>query len=341
MDDASDRMPDPPAVGVEADFRAVFRAAPTPLLLIANDAPRFTMAAVNDAHARAFGTQVRDLEGRGVFEVFPQPMTPTAAAFADAVRHSLETVLATRAPHEMEPRAYAIVVDNQPATRYWNAVNRPLFDAAGELTHIISSVRDLTAEVKERKASEARDLLMREVDHRARNALTVVQSVVRLTRASSLEAFKSIVLGRVESLARAQTSLAERKWEGADLRDVITAEFAAIVPEGAYSVGGPSVLLLPEHVQALSMAVHELATNARKYGGLSAPQGRVTVTWDLPGPNSLRLVWRESGGPPVTEPERRGFGSQMIEQLARQMGGRVAPNWRPEGLEVELHAQLA
>jgi two-component sensor histidine kinase len=324
-----------------ADFLAVFRSAPTPLLLIAADPPRFTMVCVNEAHARAFGTTGRELEGFGVFEVFPEDATPVSAAFAAAVRGSLEQVMATGADDEMEPRPYAILVNGQPETRYWNATNRPHFDASGRLTHIISAVRDITAEVRERRAAEARDLLMREVDHRARNALTVVQSVVRLTHGDSLESFKSTVLGRLDSLARAQTSLSERKWEGADLRAVLGAELEAIATDGRFELDGPAILLLPEHVQALSMAVHELATNARKYGGLSVQGGRVRVSWSLPEAFTLQLVWRETDGPPVREPERRGFGSQMIQQLVRQINGQLHTEWRPDGLMVTLQMALA
>ena len=192
----------------------------------------------------------------------------------------------------------------------------------------------------ERKSEEARTLLMHEVDHRARNALTVVQSFVRLTRAETLDDFRRIVDGRVEALARAQTSLAARRWEGASLGDVLEAELSAMSATGRYSLSGPRVVLGAEHVQAMSMAIHELATNAGKYGALSTGAGTLSVSWSRDEAGRLRLVWLEGGGPPITAPSRAGFGSRLIGQLARQLGGDIAYDWRPAGLRAEMNLDL-
>jgi two-component sensor histidine kinase len=181
---------------------------------------------------------------------------------------------------------------------------------------------------------------MREVDHRARNALTVVQAILRLTGGDSLAHFKQVALGRVEALARAQTSLARRRWEGARLADVVGAELAALAFAGHTRLDGPEILLPPEKVQAMSMILHELATNAAKYGALSAPSGLVTVEWRREGERGLVVAWRETGGPAPKPPSRSGFGSRMIRQLARQLGGGVRYDWRSEGLCVEIEAAL-
>jgi two-component sensor histidine kinase len=325
-----------------ADFQAVFDGSPRPQLLMAADPPRFTMVAVNLAHARAFSTTPEALVGYGVFEVFPRERSPEVEDFVQAIRTSLERVMATGAPDQMPVHAYAVASpDGSSEERYWGASNVPLRDGAGRITHILSAVQDVTGEILERRSEEARALLMREVDHRARNALTVVQSFLRLTDAADVEAFREVVAGRVEALARAQTSLARRKWEGAFLSEVITEELASLASPGAYRLSGPQVLLRADDVQAMSMAVHELATNASKYGALSSAGGGLQIGWSLDAAGNLSLVWCEEGGPRVTRPRTSGFGTRMIQQLVQQLGGDVRYEWRATGLVAELTAALA
>lgn len=343
MTDAADLLADPPAAAAplaDALYRRLFETTPSPMLVLAADAPRFTMVDVNPAHARAFQTTPDALIGHGLFEVFPPDPDPVTAAFIQAVQLSFDQLLATGQPTEMGVQPFSVIgADGRPEERYWGAVQTPIRDEGGKITHILSNVFDLTATVKERRGAEARALLMREVDHRARNALTVVQSVVRLTEAAGLAEFKDVVLGRVEVLGRAQTSLARRKWEGADLTEVVQAELTALAPEGRFSISGPPALLPAEQVQAMSMVLHELSTNAVKYGAWSAAEGRVDVAWTLHDA-ALTLSWRETGGPPVAEPTRTGFGSRLIRQLAAQLGGEVRFDWAPAGLAVEITAAL-
>jgi PAS domain S-box-containing protein len=325
-----------------ADFRSVFDVSPRPLLLIAADAPRYTMLAVNRAHAAAFGTTPEALEGHGVLEVFPADPAPDVAAFMEAIRTSLERAIASREPDQMPVRPYAVMQpDGTSEERYWSASNAPVLSPDGQPTHIVSAVQDVTGEVLERRSEEARNLLMREVDHRARNALTVVQSFVRLTTAPSLEEYRRVVEGRVEALARAQTSLAARRWEGGSLHEVIEAELSSLAEPDRYRVAGPQVLLPPEHVQAMSMTIHELATNASKYGALSTEGGTLDIAWSLASDEALLVTWSEDGGPKVSEPTRKGFGSRLIAQLAQQLGGEVEKHWRPQGLRAELRISLA
>ena len=319
----------------------MFDASPRPLLLIAADPPRYTMLAVNPAHAQAFGTTQAALTGRGVFDVFPADPEPSVAAFVAAIRASFDRVIATGKADQMAARPYAVrLPDGAQAERYVSATNTPILGPDGAVAQILSATQDVTGEVLERRGDEARRLLMREVDHRARNALTIVQSFVRLTTAETVEEFRRVVDGRVEALARAQTSLAARRWEGADLRAVIEAELGALAPTGLYRLEGPPVLLRAEQVQAMSMAIHELATNAGKYGALSNAGGALTVTWTRGRGGAVTLTWSETGGPPAGPPARAGFGSRLIASLARQLGGEIAYDWRPEGLEAELSFRL-
>lgn len=213
--------------------------------------------------------------------------------------------------------------------------NSVIRDSAGRIVGTLSSGDDVT----EQREAEARErLLVQEVDHRAKNLLAIVQSVVQLTRGDDIAAFKEAVTGRIQSLGRTHGLLAAGRWEGADLKQLVLDELAPYVrgDEARLTVGGPAFRLKPSAAQALALVTHELATNAAKYGALSAAEGKVSVDWNVNG-SELVLHWRERGGPPVTPPARRGFGSTVLaNSVERQLRGRVTLDWRPEGLVCEL-----
>ncbi len=206
----------------------------------------------------------------------------------------------------------------------------------GDASRLIGTTQDVTAR---REAQDRQELLSRELDHRAKNALTVVQAALRLTPRHDAAAFATAIEGRVMALSRAHSLLAAARWAGAELRSVIQGELAAfLTPSGpAATFEGPTLALSPAAVQALSMAFHELATNAAKYGALSVPAGRVAVDWAVAAEDGvpwLHLRWSETGGPETSgTPPHRGFGSTLIDAtVTRQLGGRLALEWRAEGL---------
>jgi len=233
--------------------------------------------------------------------------------------------------------------------------------ARGELVRDPSTgralqMRGVALDVTERRETEERQtLLMRELDHRAKNALAVVQAAVRMTPKDDPEAFATAVLGRVAALARAHTLLAEGRWDGVALHDLVAGEMAPfLTPEGDSRVAasGPPVMIAPTAAQALAMALHELATNATKHGALSVAEGRIELSWSLDtrsesgredGPRQLALRWLERGGPPVTaRPHRLGFGSRVLEAtIAGQLGGRIVLHWRRGGLDCEMRVPLS
>lgn len=192
-------------------------------------------------------------------------------------------------------------------------------------------------DITERKATEARQtLLMRELDHRARNALAVVLAALRLTPKDDPEYYARAVEGRVTALARAHTLLAEGRWDGAELRALLEGELSPFLTGQRVELDGPRVLLPAAAAQSLAMAVHELATNAVKHGALSVPEGRIVIAWQL-GQEATRLLhlrWQEASGPVLEgPPRRRGFGSRVLEATVRgQLGGQLSLGWRPEGL---------
>ncbi len=197
----------------------------------------------------------------------------------------------------------------------------------------------LFLDISERKRGEERQrLLMRELDHRAKNALNVVQSVVHLTRAETIAEFTAAVRGRVEALARAHALLADNAWSGADLGELLTAELAPfrVDDPAAFSLEGPRVAIAPEVVQSVGIVLHELATNAGKYGAFARPGGRVAISWAWRD-GDLVLSWRESGGPAVREPDRRGFGTAMVARIVEtQLDGRFDCRWDPDGLTCDI-----
>lgn len=193
-------------------------------------------------------------------------------------------------------------------------------------------LRDIT----ERRANEAaRDLLAREVDHRAKNALAVVQAVVSLTRAATKDEFIDAVRGRISALGRAHSLLAQNRWQGGDLGQIVTDETQGYGREGQVRISGPRTSLRPSAVQPVGLLVHELATNAVKYGALSVEAGQVEAGWAILPDSSLRLHWIERGGPAVGAPASKGFGSTLIREVVqRQLGGALQIDWPGEGMQL-------
>ncbi|WP_111396720.1 PAS domain-containing protein [Humitalea rosea] len=208
------------------------------------------------------------------------------------------------------------------------AVPDPMSGAAARVTGV---ARDVT---EERQATEIQALLAAEVDHRAKNVLAVVQSVIRLTRAATVPDFAAAIEGRVAALARAHSLLARGRWIGSELNRMVEEELAAHDVGDRFRTSGPMVVLIADAVQPMSMVLHELATNAAKYGALSARDGRIDIDWVLLPGGKLRLTWSESGGPVVSEPPTgRGFGSTLIEAtVAGQLKGEFERDWSRFGL---------
>ena len=211
--------------------------------------------------------------------------------------------------------------------------------ASVDATDQVVRINGVTVDITERKEAEERQaLLAREVDHRARNALALVQSIVRLTRADTIKSYIAAVDGRIAALSRAHTLLAQSRWQGADLARLVDEELAAYRVGDAQKImaSGPDVSLEPRTAQTLALALHELSTNAAKYGALSVLSGRVQLTWELQ-PHNLVLRWIENGGPRVAPPASPGFGIKVISaSVERQLEGEAQFDWRCEGLHCSL-----
>ena len=201
-------------------------------------------------------------------------------------------------------------------------------DEGNRLIRVSGVVTDIT----DRKLAEERQsILAREVDHRARNLLAVVQSILRLTKTQNVDAYVAAVEGRIKALSVAHNLISQSRWEGADLARLATEELEPYRAGDAISMNGPATMLHPRRAQTLALAVHELATNAAKYGALGRPSGKVKLSWrdDEAG---LTIEWLESGGPVVRAPDNQGYGTRVIRASLEQLGGRAVFDWRPSGL---------
>ncbi len=205
------------------------------------------------------------------------------------------------------------------------------FDDDGRRIHLAGVTIDIT----ERKETEAKQsLLAREVDHRARNALAVVQAIVRMSRAPTIEAYTARVEGRIRALSLSHDLLSQSRWQGADISRLIREEVEPYQTEGVSRVhlNGPSILLPPDNAQTIALALHELATNAVKHGALSREGGTVDIHWHLKD-GMIRLEWRETGGPLTEAPTRLGFGTKIIDaSINARSGGSARFDWESQGL---------
>ena len=210
-------------------------------------------------------------------------------------------------------------------------------DERGRVVRLSGVTMDVT---ESRRAEEMKNLLAREVDHRAKNALALAQSIVRLTRAGSLQDYIRAVEGRISALARAHTVLAMSSWEGAGIGRLLDEGISPYSTGKQIELDGPELQLEPATAQSLALAVHELITNSAKYGALSAHSGRLRIRWARHD-DRLQFVWEEHDGPEVTRPTSRGFGTRsVIAGIESQLGGRAEFDWRAEGLVCRLSVPL-
>ncbi|TGT40765.1 PAS domain-containing protein [Mesorhizobium sp. M4B.F.Ca.ET.169.01.1.1] len=221
---------------------------------------------------------------------------------------------------------------------------RKLSQAAGREELILLAIEDIT----ERRQSERhRKTLMSELNHRVKKTLAVVQSIASQTlgHASTLDEAREAFGARLINLANAQNILTRENWQSADLGDIVS---DTVKPhaggENRFRIEGPPVRLAPGAALAVSMALHELTTNAAKYGALSSEEGDVVIVWQVEGENADRrlvLHWQESGGPPVAKPKNKGFGSRLIERaLASELGGEVRVDYASTGIVCTMIAPL-
>ena len=211
----------------------------------------------------------------------------------------------------------------------------PLRDEGGKLIGAVNMLVDITTR---KQAEERMMLLTQEVDHRSNNLLAVIQAMLRLTKADTAEEFQAAFQGRLSALANVQRLFSVTRWAGASIKRIMEEELRPYTAHdaGRIKMSGGDIRLPAALAQAIAVSVHELATNAAKYGSLSKPSGQIEISWQVDEAANLSLHWKESGGPSVTGPARIGFGVGAIDGVIRTLRGKIRRNWRPEGLVCEL-----
>jgi len=252
---------------------------------------------------------------------------------ADALR-TIRDALARDGRYETEFRL--IRPDNGRTLWMYSAGFAPK-DTHGRIRRVIGVMRDIT---DRRSEDEARNALVAELDHRVKNVLASVQSLAAQSarKTTSLDAFLKTFAGRLDAMASAHTLLTATRWRGADIGNIAAAELGGLAP-GQARWSGPEVLLNPRATNALTLALHELATNAVKFGALSAETGRVSVSWTARPEGGFELAWVERGGPPVNTPTRRGFGATLLERVTgRELGGEARLEFMAGGVRATITA---
>jgi two-component sensor histidine kinase len=220
-------------------------------------------------------------------------------------------------------------------TNHWKAPHQP----SERALLLIDVLARQAADLIDRSRNEERVVLLaREAEHRSKNMLAAVQAVVRLTRAETADEFKKAIVGRINALNNVHRLFVESNWSGADLRTLVAEElFPYCKPKDLKAeLSGPDLVLEPTAAQAISMTLHELATNAAKYGALSVAGGHVRVTWSR-NDKEMTFHWDERGGPLVKAPEKLGVGTKVMDSMVRgQLNGTIRFDWRDEGLLCEF-----
>ncbi|MGC1949908.1 MAG: MASE1 domain-containing protein [Pseudolabrys sp.] len=218
------------------------------------------------------------------------------------------------------------------------------FDPTGRFV----GLKGLTVDITERKQSDERQsLLIAELDHRVKNLLARVAVISSYTRlgSSSVDEFVQVLDRRIHSMAAAHSLLSQNRWNGVNLADLVDSQLAPYATAANMTIGGPDVVLGPTVTQAVAMALHELVTNAVKYGALSSPNGHVSVKWNRQPADGastrVKIEWRENGGPPVVTPAKSGYGMSLIrEMIPHELGGAVDLAFVTEGVCCEIDVPL-
>jgi PAS domain S-box-containing protein len=310
----------------------MFMQAPSFVAVLSGPDHRFQMH--NTAYRQLIGH--RDIAGKPVRDALPEL---EGQGYYDL----LDSVFATGEPYEGRESVVQLqrTPDGLLETVHLNFIYQPIRDEAGTVVGIFVQGHDITENVL---ATQRQKLMIDELNHRVKNTLATVQSIAIQTARSNIDpaGFAETFQLRIMALSHTHDLLTQRHWEGAELRAILEHETEAY-GHTRISLNGPPVTLEPAIVLSLGMIFHELATNAAKYGALHNPEGRVMIDWAVADQRApkLKLSWREIGGPKVTVPDRRGFGSRLIERNIRHdLAGEIDLVYAPDGLIAELTVPL-
>jgi PAS domain S-box-containing protein len=278
----------------------------------------------NKGAERVFGYTAEEAVGQPITIVIPQD------------RQDEERTILTRIRRGERIEHFETVRQRKHGSLIWVSLTiSPVKNAEGKIVGASKIARDVT---EQKRTSGQIATLAQEAEYRSKNLLANVQAMVDLSQADAVADLKKAIKGRIQALASVHSLFVATRWIGAELSTIAEQELApySATGEKRVRIDGPQVLLEPNTAQAVAVALHELATNAAKYGALSTANGHVDVKWSEEASGRLNLRWIETGGPPVQPPTLRGFGGRVIEQMIGQLKGKTRFDWRAEGLVCEI-----
>lgn len=277
--------------------------------------------------------EIEDFDGRNRQRYWPDMWPPESR---EAVEQALR---AAQAGHAVAFRAFCPTAKGAP--RWWDTTVSPILED-GRVNRVLATSRDVTGE---RTAEAHRQLLVNELNHRVKNTLATVQSIAKqsLRNAGVASDVRDALEGRLMAIAATHNVLTDQNWSAASLRQIVD---SSVTPYSAspaqLTITGDDLQVSPKPAVVMALAFHELAINALKYGALSAPDGHVDIRWSIQPGDELYIEWAERGGPAVRPPEKRGFGSRIVETaLPNELGGAVQVDYRADGLRCSIRSPLA
>ncbi|WP_338244724.1 sensor histidine kinase [Aurantiacibacter hainanensis] len=313
----------------------MFEQAPGFVAVLEGDDHRFRMT--NEAYLDLVGR--RDIMGLRVRDALPEVVDQGFLDLLDRVRSSGEPYVGRREMVLLDKEA-----DAEPARLYLNFIFQPIFADDDSVTGIMIQGYDITEEVE---YEQRQRLLINELNHRVKNTLAIVQGLASqsFSTVEGTRGAQAIFNARLQALAAAHNLLTQTSWGSARLADIVASSAEATAGDkiDRFDMEGPTLTLPPQVSVSLAMIIHELCTNAIKYGALSNETGRIAIEWSIidgKGDRKLTLQWRETGGPPVEEPKRSGFGTRLIARGLSSEDGSVDMDFRPEGLVCTIETVL-
>jgi PAS domain S-box-containing protein len=312
----------------QRNIRLLLESAPAGVVLVDDQG---TIKLVNDATERLFGYDRTELTGKNVDVLVPEPRIET---------HRKERTL-----YQQKPEARLMGAGRDLSGRRKDGSEFPIEIGLNPLGRngkpaVLATVIDISAR---KQVEDHQRLTIRELEHRTRNLFAVVQAIVSQSHKESKTVAEAeyVLGGRLRALSQAYELLADSAWEGVSLAQIFDRHL--VVHSNRVAISGCDVIVVPRAAQQFALIVHELTTNALKYGALSIPGGRVSISGRIDrsdGDGLFVFLWKETGGPPVSPPTKRGFGSVILFESAHQFGRHVAVNYAPEGLTYEFHVDL-
>ena len=320
-----------PPEAVHLNFRRLLDNILTPYMVMDR---RFYIVYANPAYLELVERKLEDIVGRYVFDNFPD-----TEERVEVIRSALVKTLGGEVTR-MDRQSYHFESpDGSTRTRCWQCVQTPYYGADGEVAYIIHHAEDVAEAVELERKNE---LIARELDHRVKNMFSVIQATASLAsqNASSVTEFRDKFISRLMAMSRTYNQLRDSDWQGVPLRTIFEAELEQYggLNSDRITVEGPHVLFNAKVVQNASIFLHELATNAAKYGCFSKPEGRLHISWrhEEGGPG-LFISWTETGLSGVTAPVTTGFGTQLETFMPKM---KVKREYRDEGLHIEVYLPM-